>query len=100
MLLGELKAGQDAVRVSMGALTDSTDALHKKVNGLPCVAHGQDIETLIGWKKECNGNREATRLEQLKGGISLKNAIIGGVTIALVSNIPSIILMCTELAKR
>lgn len=98
--IGRLQEGQSAVRTAVVELTTSTDALTEKVNTLPCAVHSGDIETLMAWKTQRNGNNQAVNLEKLKGSISLKNAIIGGITIALVSNIPSIILICTALAGK
>lgn len=76
MLIGELKAGQSAVVGAVKGLTESTDALHKKVNALPCAINSQKISSLFEWKKQCNGDDKAINIEKLKGTISLKNMII------------------------
>ncbi len=64
-----------------------------QIGKLPCTSHDENIETLMTWKGLCNGDKQAERIEQVKGTISLRNALIGGGIIALITALPSIVLI-------
>jgi len=79
ILIGELKAGQVAQLGAIQDLTASTDSLNDKMNNLPCTENLSMIRGLMEWKKSCNGYDKAVKLEKVKGGFSLKAAIITSV---------------------
>jgi len=64
-----------------------------KLDTFPCVSHDENINVLLEWKTNCNGDDRNLKLETAKGAISLKNAIVGGVIIALISQLPAIIML-------
>ncbi|MDD5510857.1 MAG: hypothetical protein PHI12_08605 [Dehalococcoidales bacterium] len=85
--IGRLQEGQAAVRAAVEDLTTSANSLAEKVNSLPCAVHSGDIETLLNWKAQCNGNKETVKIEKLKGTISLKNGLILIVITAVVTGL-------------
>lgn len=79
IMIGELKAGQAAQLGAIQDLTASTDSLNEKMNNLPCDKNLSLIKTLMEWKVSCNGFNNAVRLEKVKGGISLRTAVISSI---------------------
>lgn len=100
ILLGKLSGqvetliqGQETQNKSIGKLFDGLNEINKVLSALPCSAHEDMIQLLNEWKDSCLKVNQDVKLEEVKGVISLRNAIIGGIIIALISNIPSIILL-------
>lgn len=87
ILIGELKNGQAAVKGAVEDLTVSTNSLQKTINELPCATNSRNIELLVDWKTQCNGTNQATKLEQIKGTIGLKNGLILIVLTAVVTGL-------------
>jgi hypothetical protein len=71
----------------------SLSSVHERINALPCVQHTEQIQTLTTWKADCTDESK----EKFRGGISLKNAIIAGIIIAVISNIPNFIILLGHL---
>lgn len=100
ILLGKLSGqvetlikGQETQNQSIYKLFEGIDQINQALSALPCSAHADKIETLNDWKDNCAKASQDVKLEEVKGSISLRNAIIGGIIIALISNIPSFILL-------
>jgi len=83
-------------REDINKLFTGLNGVKAEILRLPCSQHSDDIEELQGWKKNCNGVKQAREIENYKGGISMKNAIIAIVLTALISNIPNIIMLFTR----
>lgn len=78
LLVGGLEKG-------MGLLEEQMKKANEKLECLPCSVNSSDIEALKAWKQICNGAKANKNLEQYKGSISLKNALIAIGLTALIS---------------
>lgn len=81
-----LLSNQQGQRAAIGKIFE-------RLERLPCTSHDENINELMGWKSDCNGNTKAEHIEQVKGTISLRNALTVGVIITLIAAAPSIILI-------
>ena len=66
--------------------------LSGRLDNLPCNNHTTALKSLNDWRNKCEDMDSDKELETLKGGISLKNALIGGIGIAGVTTILNIII--------
>jgi hypothetical protein len=78
LLVGGLEKG-------MGLLEEQMKEANKKLDALPCSVHGLELEELKAWKQSRNNESGKKALEQYKGAISLKNALIAIVVTAVIS---------------
>jgi hypothetical protein len=58
---------------------DTVKSMDEKMDSLPCITHGNEIETLRAWKKSCNGINDFRVKETFKGNVSLRNLIISAI---------------------
>ncbi len=96
MILGKLSGQMEAVLGEQEKQSSSIGKIFDRLDKMPCKEHGSVLLELKNWKVDCNGNVQAEHLEHVKGSISLRNAVIGGIAIAIISNIPSIILILSK----
>ncbi len=75
----------DEIERSIGRLEGKVESMillvsgiDKKVDNLPCASHSQRLETIEQWKKISNGESQTVKMENLRGGISLKVGLIIG----------------------
>jgi hypothetical protein len=106
-LLGELKGQVGMIlprltelNTTIGNLFKSVDEVKTAVARFPCEEETRRLDRaekdIQGLQGCISAEGVTTRAEKLKGSISLRNAIIGGIIIAAVSNIPTIILILTK----
>lgn len=75
----------DEMERSLGRLEGKVESMillvsgiDKKVDNLPCASHSQKLETIEQWKKICNGESQTVKMENIKGGVSLKVGLVLG----------------------
>ncbi len=98
--IGELTGTVSALTASIGDQREDIGKLFGSINGvkleiskLPCSEHQGRLCKVEGWQTTHNGVDKDINMEKIKGSISLRNALIGGTLIAVISQIPAIILL-------
>jgi len=76
VLVGEIRGGVTAVQKAQEDQAKNIGKIFDRIDKLPCASHDESIDALQTWKKTCNGTSEQLKVEQAKGGISLKNTLI------------------------
>ncbi len=69
-------SNQEAQSKSIGKLFDGLNDVNKALLAFPCSTHEGKLKLLGDWKDACSKDDANIKLETVKGGITLKNALI------------------------